>query len=147
MSKYIKTTLTNSEKIEYIFPLHWSVWIRVVFIFLIGLITLPLLGLGIIFIIMGIIAIFGTKGIEYGITNRKLISKKGLIFRESAELKLNKVESVYIRQGIFGRMFGCGSVYAKGTGSSVVLFNFVADPLFVKNRIDEIVDKIQIKNE
>ena len=51
-------------------------------------------------------------------------------------MKLSKVETVEIKQGILGRILGYGSVIVTGTGSSNVVISKVSNPIDVKKKID-----------
>ena len=102
---FINSTLAKNEKILFTYDLHWIVWLRVVLLFIVGLLTLPIL-IGVIFLIAAIFSILSIKGTEYGITDKKIVGKTGFIFRRHIDLRLNKIESVILDQGIFGRMFG-----------------------------------------
>jgi len=52
---------------------------------------------------------------EIAVTNRRIIVKRGLIWRQSMEMNLNKVESVYVAQSILGRLLNYGNVDVLGT--------------------------------
>jgi uncharacterized membrane protein YdbT with pleckstrin-like domain len=78
--------------------------------------------------------------IEYGLTNKKVIIKTGVIGRATDEIKLNKIETVEVRQGIMGRILGYGNVLVTGTGTSYIVFTDVAKPLQVKKAIDAQLD-------
>jgi len=62
------------------------------------------------------------------ITNKRVIAYYGLIIWVSFELKIEKVESVTINQGLLGRIFKCGRVQVCGVGSSKVKVPFVKRP-------------------
>jgi uncharacterized membrane protein YdbT with pleckstrin-like domain len=51
-------------------------------------------------------------------------------------MKLSKIETVEIKQGILGRMLGYGNVVITGTGSSNVIIAKVSNPIDVKKKID-----------
>lgn len=62
------------------------------------------------------------------ITNKRVIAYYGLIIWVSFELKIEKVESVTIYQGLLGRIFKCGRVQVCGVGASKVKVPFVKRP-------------------
>ena len=62
--------------------------------------------------------------------------KEGIISRDTEEMRLTKAETVEVKQGIIGRIFGYGNVIVTGTGISNVVFRSVAKPLQVKKDID-----------
>jgi hypothetical protein len=88
-------------------------------------------------IVFGVIAYLTT---EMVVTNRRVIVKRGWIARRTIELRLSKVESAQVRQGIFGRMLGYGSVSVIGTGGTRETFGFVADPLGFRRAVTEALD-------
>lgn len=138
-NNFINSSLTKDEKVIFIYKLHWIVWLKVIFLFLFGLLTLPVF-IGIFFIIASITSTLAIVGTEYAITNKKIIGKTGFIFRKNIDLRLNRVESVILDQGIFGRMFGYGHVVFNGTGSGKNGFLFVENPMLVKNQINQIIE-------
>ncbi len=73
---------------------------------------------------------------EYGLTNNRIITKTGIISRSTEEMKLSKVETVEIKQGVLGRILGYGDVVISGTGSSSVVISGVSNPIEVKKKID-----------
>jgi len=118
---YIKKTLINDERVISIFSIHKLFYI-IPFMMSFFIIGIPLL-LKLIFT-------------EYGLTNNRVITKTGIIGRSTEEMKLSKVETVEIKQGILGRILGYGSVIVTGTGSSNVVISKVSNPIDVKKKID-----------
>lgn len=132
---YLQESLSKNESLLAVFGLHWWAWLRVVIWFLVGLITLPV-GIGVIF--MGMAIYYGLCNIteERGMTDKRVILKRGIISRNTEELKLSAVETVSIRQGVIGRIFGFGQVRLSGRGISDVAFSIVPDPMSVKRKIE-----------
>jgi uncharacterized membrane protein YdbT with pleckstrin-like domain len=62
------------------------------------------------------------------ITNKRVIAHYGLLIWVSFELKIEKVESITIYRGLFGRIFKCGRVRVCGVGASKVTVPFVKRP-------------------
>ena len=124
---YIKKTLITDEKIVATFKLHWIVYLKHI---LFWWLFFPIIWL--------IQALF----IEYALTTKRVVSKEGVISRNTEEMRLAKAETVEVKQGILGRILGYGTVIVivTGTGSSYVAFKTVADPLKVKRHIDAELD-------
>lgn len=59
---------------------------------------------------------------ELAITNQRIIGKKGLISRETVELKYEKIESISVMQSILGRISKFGTIVVRGTGGTAVSF-------------------------
>ena len=118
---YIEKTLTTDEVVVSIFSIHKLFYVipAVTSLILIGI--PPLLKL-----------VFT----EYGLTNKRIVVKTGIIGRSTEELKLSKVETVELRQSILGRIFGFGDVVLSGTGASNLVLKTVSGPIEVKRTID-----------
>lgn len=130
MGAYVQSLLTNDEAITYETKLHW-------FIYLPGLILLLAYGIGIIFLIPAFIT---RKTSEFAVTNKRVVLKTGFISRKAYDILLDKVEGVIVEQGIFGRMFGYGTIIIKGTGGSSQPYVKIKDPFTFKRMVDEACD-------
>lgn len=138
-AKYIKNTLGKGEEIKWVANLHWFVWVIPTLCLLFGILTL-IAGVGLFFIFIFVYLWLSWLKTEYVVTNKRVVAKRGIIAVNTEELRIPKVESIYIKQGIFGRIFGCGNVVFCGTGGSTVLFKYIGDPRQVKTRLEEIID-------
>lgn len=78
------------------------------------------------------------RSIEQGVTTKRVIYKKGIISRQSEEMKISSIETVEIEQGIMGRLFGFGNVKISGRGISDLVFKNVDDPMDVKRKIESV---------
>ena len=65
---------------------------------------------------------------EFVITNKRVIAYYGFIRRVAFEVKIEQVESIAIYQGLFGRLFGFGTVQVCGIGASKAAVRFVENP-------------------
>ena len=122
---YIVDSLSKDEEIQALFYYHWFVWVPIA-IKMITIILIP----------FGIYDIFVLKTTEFGLTNKRVIVKKGIISRNSEEMSLKALETVEIRQGIMGRIFGYGKVKITGRGGNLFEFEMIDNPLFVKRCIE-----------
>ena len=86
------------------------------------------------FVIKNLITYFTT---EYGITNTRVISKRGLIRRDIEEINLSSIESINVNQSIIGRILNYGTIIISGRGTSKVIFkdidNVVENRKLIKN--------------
>lgn len=80
------------------------------------------------------------KSTEMGVTTKRVIKKSGVIKRDTAEIRLSKVESVSVRQGFLGRLFGYGDVVIAGTGGNGAVMAGVRDPLALRVRVQDAVE-------
>ena len=134
---YIEESLSNDETVEGIFKIHWFAWALVFIWVILGPITLG---------ITWLVAIYETlrlKFLEQGVTNKRVILKRGIISRKSEEMKIKSIETVEIDQGIFGRIFGFGTVKVTGRGISDVVFKGIDDPIAVKRQIENISHPVE----
>jgi uncharacterized membrane protein YdbT with pleckstrin-like domain len=73
------------------------------------------------------------------VTDARLILKVGLISRATAEIALEKIESVMVRQTILGRVLGYGRLTVHGAGVSVIEFPDLAEPAAFRRHVEEAV--------
>jgi uncharacterized membrane protein YdbT with pleckstrin-like domain len=95
-----------------------------------------------IFVLSGCIALLHALGIwirrrttEIAVTNRRVIYKTGLIQRHTAEMNMDKVESVLVDQSILGRILGYGTVHIRGTGVGLENLRYVSSPISLRNTV------------
>lgn len=72
---------------------------------------------------------------EIAVTDRRLIHKWGLIWRDSTEMHVDKIESVNVSQSIMGRMLGYGTVTIRGTGAAAEVLIGIREPLRFRSAI------------
>lgn len=77
---------------------------------------------------------------EYVITNRRVIMKVGFIRRQSLELFLERIEGVYVEQGIIGRILNFGTVIIAGVGGTKNPFYYIPDPLKFRSDVQQQID-------
>ena len=133
---YIEESLSAGEKIEGLFKLHWTSWL---WVWLWVLLAIPTLGLT---LFVALYVFLQLKYQERGVTNKRVILKKGIIGRKTEEMRLKSIETVEIDQGVFGRLLGFGTVKITGRGVSDFLFTGIDDPMAVKRTIEGIGNPI-----
>ncbi len=79
---------------------------------------------------------------EYIITNRRVIKQQGVFTKTSFDSPLDKINNIFHRQTLFGRLFNYGNVGLE-TASEMGLteFQYIPDPLRFKNTIVSVRDK------
>ncbi|MBZ7990698.1 MULTISPECIES: PH domain-containing protein [unclassified Campylobacter] len=97
----------------------------------------PFIAIFIIFLLLRMFVIITTT--ELALTNRKVIAKFGFIRRDTIELRLEKIESIRVGQGILGRIFNFGTIFINGAGSSAPV-PFIGEPIKFKKSVDEYIE-------
>jgi uncharacterized membrane protein YdbT with pleckstrin-like domain len=111
MGSYVSSVISEGEHVLYEARINkWSMFPS----FIIGLLGLPIFGLG---LIIWIEAVIRYKTTELVITNKKIIAKFGFIRRDTIEMLLPKVESIQVKQSMFGRMLNYGHIIVSGAGN------------------------------
>jgi hypothetical protein len=128
---YIRESLSQGEEVQVIFKLHWFAWVKVWLWGFFGVLTILLLP-------VAVYVWLSLRTVEQGVTNKRVIVKRGIISRKTEEMKLGSIETVELNQSVLGRIFGYGDVKVTGRGISDVLFKCIDDPLTVKRQIESI---------
>jgi uncharacterized membrane protein YdbT with pleckstrin-like domain len=158
---YVENNLITGESISYRARLHWLLFIKPaliasVIIAIAGFIfyaadlgkdlstqTTLLVWIGVL--VVAAAPVFSTtlrwRAAEFAVTNKRVILKTGFIQSKTAEMFLNKIESVGVDQSIAGRVFGYGTVVIRGTGGSLEPFHHVSNPLRFRKEIQEQIGK------
>jgi uncharacterized membrane protein YdbT with pleckstrin-like domain len=129
---YIQDSLSNGEEVRDLFKLHWfaKIWM-ILWIIL----AIPTIGITLLFALWEWLKL---RSIEQGVTNKRVILKRGIISRKTEEMKITSIETVEIIQGVMGRIFGYGDVKVTGRGISDLLFKKINDPMEVKRKIESV---------
>lgn len=70
---------------------------------------------------------------DFRITNKRLITKKGVLSRQTNEILLKKIETVSVNQGMIARMVDCGDVLLTGTGSAHKRIREISSPTIFRD--------------
>jgi len=166
---YIKQTLSDGEEIVALFNLnifmYFGIYFQLVLSILIiisgsfleniifdlggsqlnqvpdGLITKIVWIVGIILLLKGLYQYFLFKSLDMGITDKRVVFKKGIIGRSTDEIRLNAIETVEVEQSIAGRLLGYGTVKVTGRGDAILMYRDIDQPLEVKKAIATVINK------
>jgi len=150
---YIERSLGDGETIVIRARLHWLYNLRAWLAVLVPLVLLVAVmvyadqmvrqGLAIFAVALLVtgVVIFFTMMIhkwttEIGITSHRLVKKTGFISLKTAEVALPNIEGVRVNQGIWGRIFGYGSLRIEGTGDDSVDIPNIDDPVGFRRAIE-----------
>jgi uncharacterized membrane protein YdbT with pleckstrin-like domain len=147
---YVKSALQPDEQMVMIGKLHWIIYDRAIFFLVLGVVLLWLEHtlfnnelliqvtaalFGVLFLLSFLHAWFIRWITEFGVTNRRVIYKCGFINRHTAEMNMEKVESVDVDQSVLGRIFGYGTIHVLGTGQGIEHLHRIAHPIELRNAI------------
>jgi uncharacterized membrane protein YdbT with pleckstrin-like domain len=98
-------------------------------------------GLAAVFVLAGLATFLAIMGpiwtTEIGVTNQRLIYKRGLLWRSTQELQLRAIEEVNLEQGLLGRIFDYGRLELRGTGVDDIRLPALADPLGLRKALQD----------
>lgn len=135
MTSYVEGALVRDEKIVYLG--HISLW-SLSHLIALGIVLLPALGLGLVFLIMAYVRY---KTTELAITNKRVIVKFGFIRRSTVEININKVESIQVDQEIWGRLFNFGTLIIAGAGTTQAPIPGISRPMEFRHAFIEAQDQ------
>jgi uncharacterized membrane protein YdbT with pleckstrin-like domain len=72
---------------------------------------------------------------EIAVTSRRIIYKRGFVWRQTKEIALDKVESVDVDQSILGRLLDYGTIRAHGTGQAIEELRMIRTPIAFRNHV------------
>jgi uncharacterized membrane protein YdbT with pleckstrin-like domain len=134
VSSYIDDSLVEGEVLIHRARVSW--WSQFWLVFL-GILTLIAV-VGLVFLILAWIRVRST---ELAITSRRIIAKFGFVKRHTVEINLDKVESLKVEQGVWGRFLNFGTIFIAGSGSSVAPIPNIADPLVFRRKFMEATNR------
>jgi uncharacterized membrane protein YdbT with pleckstrin-like domain len=135
MTSYVEGALVKDERIVHLGHISlWSLW----HLFALGLLLLPVFGLGLIF---WVLAYVRYKTTELAITTKRVIVKHGFIRRRTVEININKVESIQVDQEILGRMFNFGTLVIAGAGTPQAPIAGISSPMDFRKAFIEAQDQ------
>lgn len=83
------------------------VWHEFGWQFFLGLLLIPLFGIGLIVLVHAFIRQYGKK---YVVTNKKVVFQEGLFTRHRQVFRIANIASIATEQSFIQRIFGCGRV-------------------------------------
>ena len=147
---YVDAHLLPGEAVTYRARRHWLIFAWPALFVLVGLLGLVLFGALdawpdgrwiVPLAAFALAAVFGVKPTveyftsEFAVTNKRVVTKVGLVERDSQETLLSKIETIGVDQTLMGRLFGYGTVTIVGTGGSREPFALIARPLEFRRQV------------
>jgi len=131
---YIDDSLIEGEVLVHRARVSW--WSQFGLV-LLGVLTLIAV-VGLVFLIWAWVRVRST---ELAITSRRIIAKFGFVKRHTVEINLDKVESLKVEQGVWGRFLNFGTIFISGAGTSVAPIPNIADPLVFRRKFMEATNR------
>lgn len=150
---YIQDSLSTNETIHYVAHFHWIRYAlaygALIISAILGLLTynadypflvLGPVAIGLVIFLSIMIPIWTT---QIGVTDQRVIYKRGFIQRETEELQLRSIEEISLDQGVLGRILGYGKLQIHGTGDDEILLPAIGDPLAMRRALQEALGGLQ----
>lgn len=151
MPRYVDSVLQPGEKVRHVTTVSWVTYIPGVLAWIVGLIVYSLTpaqaGFGRASILFSALVICGFGAVliarawfrrfttEVAVTDRRIIYKRGFIWRHTVEMHMDKVESVDVDQSILGRLLNFGDIIIHGTGDTVEPLREIDHPIDFRNHV------------
>ncbi len=147
---YVDKHLLEGERIVYRARLHRIIFVPPLALALLGIIVAILIDIylknlqvagivGVAFLVVALVFAFPRfiryTSSEFAVTNKRVIVKVGLVYRQTLELVLTKVETIGVEQTIFGRILNYGTIIITGTGGTKEPFKDIASPLYFREQV------------
>ena len=147
---YVKGILQPHEEVKVVGSMHWIRYMPAIGFLLLALViyaigtsagsfqgwfTVAALLAAAVALYFGVRSWFDNWITEIAVTNLRVIFKTGFINRHTAEMNMDKVESVTVDQTLLGRLFGYGTVHVRGVGQGIENLKHIADPVALRNAI------------
>ena len=148
--RFIEHNLAPEEQLLYRVQPHWIVFSQPT-LFTLGLILFthlfPASALLIYFAIPIVLILWIAKFIEYkcsefGVTNKRVVVKIGLIQVDIVDTLLQRIESVQVSQSLLGKILGYGTVTICGTGGDRYSFQWINKPMLFRSHVQEQMDNL-----
>jgi uncharacterized membrane protein YdbT with pleckstrin-like domain len=148
---YLKSVLQPGEVLLYESKISWTTFVPGLLVLVVALIAFmllrvwitdvawPAVAVGVILLALSLFMLFRAWferwTTEIAITDRRIILKRGFIRRDTAEMHMEKVESVDVNQSLFGRMLDYGDVTVRGTGAGLETLRLIDAPLEFRSHV------------
>lgn len=139
---YIDSTLAPSEEVAYTGQISIASMMKQILFGLFAMLVSPAFGaMGAISFVTGlglliyVITMYQTS--ELAITNLRIIAKHGF---DAVEIPISKIESLQIRQSVWGKIWGYGTVIVAGAGNPRVPITNIRDPLAFRRAFAQVAE-------
>lgn len=139
---YIDKHFINNETVISRKTLNWTEYFKSITFLILGFLFLFFNnGFGTFIIILALVSVVKSylkiNSSEFVLTDKRVIIKTGIFKTKSWEILLNKIEGIYIEQGIIEKIVNSGSIIIKGIGASASPFLNIDKPYEFRNAVNE----------
>jgi uncharacterized membrane protein YdbT with pleckstrin-like domain len=143
---YVEKNLAAGETVRYSATRHWIAFVVPVAITVFLLLSampggikaiVPMLFFGVLLLFIAWLRMHAT---EMAMTSRRLIAKRGMMHTHSIEISHAKIESIQVNQGLFGKIFGYGTVMIIGIGGTPESFPGISNPFEFRRQVQTVID-------
>lgn len=154
---YPRNLLTDGETIQYEMRQHWRVLIGPVLIavvsiplavYLVTLSTVSAIDWVILGLLLVVLVVWVLKPVvewattEYVITNRRIITRSGIVARSGRDMPMSKVNDVQFSSSVVDRLFRCGTITIESAGeNSGVVMEKVGDVERIQREVARLHDE------
>jgi uncharacterized membrane protein YdbT with pleckstrin-like domain len=137
---YLESSLLPGERIVARAHLHRVIFARALGVAVIGVVTMyfqPAAGAIVLLVALALAVppFLTSRTSEFGVTNKRVVIKTGIVRRRTLELLLRQVEAMSVDQTIIGRLLNYGSISLTGTGGVKEEFHNIARPLEFRREV------------
>jgi uncharacterized membrane protein YdbT with pleckstrin-like domain len=161
MADYIDKNLVEGEHVLYRARLHWIVLFRHPILYTLILIAgvyltfhfhasfaswyvrYPLSAVAFLTFISAFIAYLHYASSEFGVTNKRVILKAGIVRTHTLEIFLNKIEAISVDSTLLGKILGFGSIIVTGTGGTKERFDRIHGAAEFQKRTEAEISRYQ----
>jgi uncharacterized membrane protein YdbT with pleckstrin-like domain len=141
---YVAKTLISGETIEFNGSYSKAFWITALFYFLVFSAIAAATGI-VLFMVLGILVVLliGIRQVstEIAVTSRRVIYKRGLLFRRVKDIPLSKIELTEVEQGLMARISNYGSIKLHGSGVGLITLLSIQNPMQFKQALDGALER------
>ncbi|MBA2709072.1 MAG: PH domain-containing protein [Tatlockia sp.] len=137
----------EDSDIVYFARLHWILFLWPVVLIclamIIGIEFTQLKEVALLFVVFSLVWI-GMTWITYHfssltIKKKQVILRTGMLVRQTIDIPLGKIETIDIRQSLFGSMFKYGTLIITGTGGTRHMIDYLDKPLTCRRYIEQLM--------
>lgn len=72
------------------------------------------------------------------LSNKRFFHGHGLLRRKTHEMVIAKIETIDVKESLWGRIFGFGTVFVAGTGAGSITMHYIKRPFELQRQIRSI---------